>query len=203
VALLVAPKAPFEGPPASAEPLARRIEERHQGFADLTARFTQTYRSGLLGREVLERGVLSLKRPGRMRWEYREPERKLFVLNGKTSYFYVPADRQVIVREETDVRSLTSLLLAGRGDILARFAVTVEAETATGARLRLVPRDADPEVRQALLDVDASARIRALEFQDAQGNRSQFAFDDIRENVGLSDRMFEFEIPKGVEVITG
>ena len=59
--------------PSPAEALARRIEARHRGVRDLTARFVQTYRSGALGREVVEKGVLSLKPPSRMRWEYRDP----------------------------------------------------------------------------------------------------------------------------------
>jgi outer membrane lipoprotein-sorting protein len=69
--------------------------------------------------------------------------------------------------------------------------------------LRLLPRRDDPEVTQAVLVVDAEARIRAIEIQDAQGSRSRFDFAGLRENVGVKDAVFEFEIPKGVEVITG
>ena len=65
---------PSAGPSTPAEELARRLEQRHRTASDLTARFVQTYRSGLIGREVVERGVVSIKQPGRMRWEYREPE---------------------------------------------------------------------------------------------------------------------------------
>jgi outer membrane lipoprotein carrier protein len=205
VAVMLASSALANAPaPESADSLARRVEERHRRAADLTARFTQTYRSGLLGREVVERGVLSLKRPGRMRWEYRDPEKKVFVSDGKTFYFYVPADKQVIVRSQADERNLPSMLLAGRGDLLNHFEVAREPTSSpSGARLRLVPRRADPEIGRLFLDVDQDARIRVIEVEDAQGNLSRFAFDDIRENVGLPDRIFEFEVPKGVEVVTG
>ena len=54
-----------------------------------------------------------------------------------------------------------------------------------------------------LLDVDASARIRGITVLDAQGNRSTFAFDRFRENVGLGDGRFRFQVPKGVEVVSG
>ena len=138
------------GPPAraAAEALARRIEQKHRTLKDLTARFVQTYRSGMLGSAIVERGALSLKPPGRMRWEYRDPERKTFVSDGETFYFYVPADRQVIVREQADSRGIPALLLSGRGDILTQFAVTEEpAATAGLRRLRLVPADARPRDR--------------------------------------------------------
>lgn len=186
-----------------AEELARRIEEHHQKTRDLVARFTQTYRSGLLGRESVERGRLSLKRPGQMRWEYEEPEKKTFVSDGHRFFFYVPADRQVIVKEQHDERSLPAQLLAGR-EILASFEVSLEAEASPGlSRLRLVPRQDDAEVAEAILVVDAEARIRAVEIKDVQGSRSRFDFAEVRENVGLKDTLFEFTIPKGVEVIEG
>ena len=186
------------------EQLAVRIERKHRGLTGLTARFTQTYRSGMLGKAIVEKGSLSLKPPGRMRWEYRDPERKTFVSDGKTFYFYVPADRQVIVREQADSRGIPALLLSGRGDILSQFAVTEEGAPGPGVRrLRLVPRQPDPEIDHVLLDADDAARIRGITIVDAQGSRSQFAFDDFKENVTLKDSLFEFEVPRGVEVVTG
>ena len=186
-----------------AEHLARRVEEHHRRTRDLVARFTQTYRSGLLGRESVERGRVSLKRPGLMRWEYEQPERKTFVSDGHRFFFYVPADRQVIVKETRDERSLPSQLLSG-GEILASFEVSLEPEASGGlSRLRLVPREDDAEVAEAVLVLDAEARIRAIEIKDAQGSRSRFDFAEVRENVDLKDSVFEFVMPKGVEVIQG
>ena len=201
--LLSALSVPSPSPASPAEALALRIEARHRGVRDLSARFVQTYRSGALGREVVERGVLQVKPPGRMRWEYREPEKKTFVSDGKTSYFYVPAEKQVIRREQADSRDLPAMLLSGRADILSTFAVALETGQAGRQRLRLTPRKAAPEIEHLYVDVDEEARIRGILVIDAQGNRSQFVFDDIRENVGLQDRLFQFEVPRGVEVITG
>jgi outer membrane lipoprotein carrier protein len=185
-----------------AEDLARRVEERHRRAHDLVARFVQSYRSGLIGREVVERGHLSLKPGGRMRFEYEAPERKTFVSDGQRIYLYVPADRQVIVKVQDTERSLPARLLAG-GEILSHFAATLEPARGGFSRLRLVPRKDDPEVASAVLVVDADARIRAIEITDAQGGTSRFDFAEMRENVGVKDAVFRFEIPKGVEVITG
>jgi outer membrane lipoprotein carrier protein len=200
---LTAAPAPRAGSPA-AEELARRVEQRHRAIADLTARFVQTYRSGMIGREVVERGVVSIKRPGRMLWEYRQPEKKTFVADGKTFYFYVPADKQVIVRAQAKDKSLPAQLLSGQSDMLSGFTVTFEDNAPPGRRrLRLVPRKPDPDVEWLTLDVDEGDRIRAIALADVQGNRSRFEFDDIKENVGLKDRLFDFRVPPGVEVVTG
>ena len=188
----------------AAEALARRIDKRHQSLGDLTARFVQTYRSGLMQRQVVESGLLSIKRPGRMRWEYLKPEKKLFVADGKTFYFYVPADRQVIVTRPGGERGIPALLLAGRGSILSEFKVALESKALPGMRrLRLTPRKADPEVETVFVEVDERDRVRAIEVLDPQGNQSRFVFEDIRENVGLRDGLFQFRIPRGVEVVTG
>ena len=196
--------APAPAAVTPAEDLARRVEARHRTLVDMTADFVQTYRSGMLGRGIVEKGSLSLKPPGRMRWEYQKPEKKVFVSDGKTFYFYVPADRQVIVRAQADSRGIPALLMSGRGEILSTFAVTEEDAPSEGIRrLRLVPREADPEIDHVLLDVDASARIRGITVLDAQGNRSQVAFDRVKENVGLGDALFRFEVPRGVEVVSG
>jgi outer membrane lipoprotein carrier protein len=192
--------------PAASDPaqaLARRMEQRHRAAGDLTARFVQTYRSGLIGREIVERGVVSIKQPGRMRWEYQKPEKKTFVSDGKTFYFYVPADRQVIVRDQAGDRGVPALLLSGQGNLLQQFEAGMEVAPAGFARLRLVPRKPDPEIEKVFVDLDDAARIRAIQVFDAQGNVSRFDFDDIRENVGLKDRLFRFEIPRGVEVVSG
>ena len=66
-----------------------------------------------------------------------------------------------------------------------------------------MPRTPDPEIEHVLLDADAQARIRGITVVDAQGSRSQFTFDSFKENVGLRDSLFRFEVPRGVEVVAG
>ena len=206
ILLALLASAPVAAPPDAdlARGLVLKLEAHHARTADLVARFTQSYRSGMLGREVVERGVVSLKRPGRMRWEYKDPEAKLFVSDGKTFSFYVPADRQVIVSEQDEQRSLAARLLSGRGGLLDEFDASLDEPLEEGVfRLRLVPRRPQADVEGALLDVEPSGRIRSILLEDVQGNRTRFRFEGVRENTGLRDSLFRFEVPAGVEVIRG
>jgi len=188
----------------SAQGLVRAIQEHHARTADIVARFTQSYRSGMLGREIVERGVVSIKRPGLMRWEYKDPESKLFVSDGRTFYFYVPADRQVVVSEQDPRHSLAARLLSGQGGLLDEFEASLEEPLEEGVlRLRLVPRQPQADVERAIVDAEPGGRIRSILLEDVQGNRTRFRFEDVRENTGLADRLFRFEVPKGVEVIRG
>jgi outer membrane lipoprotein carrier protein len=189
---------------ALAESLLRKIEQRNARTSDLVARFTQSYRSGILGRETTERGVVSIKKPGRMRWEYKDPEPKLFVSDGRTFYFYVPADKQVIVSEQEGQRSLAARLLFGKSGLAEEFQASLEEPPEEGIlRVVLVPRHEQPDVVRATVDVEPSGRIRAILLEDVQGNRTRFRFENVRENTGLPDALFRFEVPKGVEVIRG
>jgi outer membrane lipoprotein carrier protein len=153
---------------------------------------------------VVERGVVSIKRPGRMRWEYKDPESKLFISDGRTFYFYVPSDRQVIVAEQDAERSLAARLLSGKGGILDEFSASLDEPLEEGVlRVRLVPRKEQAEVQRAFLDVEPSGRLRSILLEDLQGNRTRFRFEGLRENTGLPDKLFRFEIPPGVEVVRG
>src|ERR671916_825441 len=77
--------------------LARSLQERYQGIRDFSADFVHSYRGGVLRTQTRERGVVSVKKPGRMRWVYTSPERKEFVADGTKVYSYIPEDKQVIV----------------------------------------------------------------------------------------------------------
>ncbi len=200
--LLVA--APVAQSSDSARGLVRAIEQHHARTTDMVARFTQSYRSGMLGREIVERGTVSIKRPSRMRWEYKDPEPKLFVSDGRTFYFYVPADKQVVVSEQDEGRSLAARLLTRPGGILDEFEASLEEPLEEGVlRLRLQPREPQADVERATVDAEPGGRIRSVLLEDAQGNRTRFRFEDVRENTGLADGLFRFEPPKGVEVIRG
>jgi outer membrane lipoprotein carrier protein len=191
--------APILAQAATAEDLVQRLEQRNRRTASLQATFVQSYRSAALGRELVESGTLKLKRPGRMLWEYEEPEKKTFVSDGKTFYFYVPAERQVIVREQSGERGVAVKLLAGEAGILSQFNASLEGD----GRLVLVPKAADPELQRAFLELDPAARIVGIEIWDAQGNRSRFRFSKLKENPALDDALFRFRAPQGVTVVGG
>jgi outer membrane lipoprotein carrier protein len=202
--LLAAGSAAPAEDPGLAESLVKRIEQRQARTTDLVARFVQSYRSGLLGRELVERGVVSIKRPGRMRWEYQEPEKKLFISDGETFYFYVPEDKQVIVQEQDEQRSLATRLLFGQGGLLEEFEATLEEPLEERVlRVRLTPRREDAELERAYIDVEPSGLVRSILIEDVQGNRTRFRFEELKENTGLKDELFHFEVPSGVEVIRG
>ena len=92
--------------------VADGVDKHYNGLASLQAGFSETYRGGGLGRS--ESGTMWLKKPGRMRWEYDKPVKKLFVTDGKIAWFYVPGERQArraAVKSFDDLKSPLRYLL--------------------------------------------------------------------------------------------
>jgi outer membrane lipoprotein carrier protein len=186
------------------EVLAKSLQQRYDGIRDFTADFSQTYRGGVFRTRTVEQGTVSVKKPGLMRWQYLKPEKKEFVANGKKTYLYIPQDRQVIVNDaDTEGGSTSSLFLAGKGDIARDFTSTyVESPVAGTLALRLTPRRRQPDYEYLVVAVDpATLQIRGLVTHDAQGGDSTLTFTNLKENQGISDKVFEFRIPRGVDVV--
>ena len=76
---------------ASANAVRHALEARYQHARTLKAEFYERYSDGS-GGVAAESGVVYFSRPGRMRWEYESPEQKLFLVDGKNAWFYVPVD---------------------------------------------------------------------------------------------------------------
>ena len=186
--------------------LASALQQRYQGVRDFTADFVQTYRGGVLRTETRERGTVSVKKPGRMRWVYTSPERKEFVSDGQKIYSYIPEDRQVLVSQvpPENEASTPVLFLTGKGDIAKDFThAFVDSAVPGTLALKLTPRRSEPEYEYLIVAVNpVTLQIRALTTRDRQGGESTLRFDNLKENKGISDKDFAFSIPRGVDVIT-
>src|SRR5437016_14093567 len=111
VALLTAPLCAADAA-SDIKNLAAAVDAHYNHLRSLEAEFTEVYRGS--GMDRTESGTLWLKKPGKMRWEYRSPKEKLFVSDGKDAWFYLPGDKQVRktqVRKLDDLRSPLAFLL--------------------------------------------------------------------------------------------
>ena len=186
--------------------MAKSLQERYDGIKDFSATFVHSYRGGVLRTQTQERGTVSVKKPGRMRWVYTAPEKKEFVADGSKVYSYIPQDRQVIVSDvpPDNQASTPALFLAGKGDISRDFtAAYADGATPGTVALKLTPRRSEPEYEYLVVAVDpVSLQIRALTTKDRQGGESTLTFSNLKENQGIPDKEFAFRIPRGVDVIT-
>ena len=187
--------------------LAAKVQQRYSGIKDFQGDFVQTYEGGVLRTRTTERGTLAIKRPGRLRFTYTKPERKEFVSDGVRLYTHLVADKQVIVSPapSADSGDVPAMFLAGQSDLARDYTPSFTAlpGAANGlVTLKLVPKKADSEFESLGIGVDPKTlQIQFLTAVDKQGGRSSFTFTNLKENRGLSDKDFEFRIPRGVDVV--
>jgi outer membrane lipoprotein carrier protein len=188
--------------------LAAKVQQRYNGIKDIQGDFVQSYEGGVLRTKTTERGTVAIKRPGRMRFSYTKPEKKEFVSDGTRLYAHMVADKQVIVSPAPgpDQGDIPAMFLAGQSDLSRDYTPSFTAlpGAAPGlVTLKLIPKKPSADYESIGIGVDPNTlQIQFLTAVDSQGGRSSFSFTNLKENRGLSDKDFEFRIPRGVEVVT-
>lgn len=186
--------------------IADAVDRHYNKLNSLRTEFTEIYRGGGLTRT--ENGVMYLKKPGKMRWDYKTPQQKLFVTDGKTAWFYVPGERQArrtSVKNLDDFRSPLRYLL-GKTKLEKEFnglsIVTADQPSTPGdIILRGVPKGMEDRVQESRLEVTPDGEIVRISLEELDGTYTEFRFHNERENVQLADKMFRFVPPAGVEVM--
>jgi outer membrane lipoprotein carrier protein len=188
--------------------IAQAVDERYNHLHSLQSDFTEIYRGA--GMERTESGTLWLKKPGKMRWQYRSPREKLFLSDGKDAWFYVPGERQVrrtAVKKLDDLRSPLAFLLGKTKLEKELQALSLASDVAPLAPedvvLRGVPKSLVDRVSQVLLEITPEHWISRIIIEAVDGSVTEYRFTNQRENVAVTDQQFQFAVPDGVEVIDG
>ena len=188
--------------------IADKVDQRYNHLQTLEAQFSETY-SGA-GMTRTESGMLTLKKPGRMRWDYEQPRPKMFLTDGTTAWFYVPGERQVrraSVKQLDDLRSPLRYLL-GKTKLEKEF---VGLSLASNEKplydgdivLQGIPKSLADRAANTLLEVSGDGLIRRIVIDQLDGSVTEFRFLQQKENVQVPDKRFQFTPPPGVEVVQG
>ena len=186
----------------SAEDVAVSLQRKYDSIRDFSTDFVHRYEGGPLRRKREERGTLLVKKPGKMRWNYKAPDEKVFVSDGVRLIQFFPQDNRAIVGPVPNDDEAAVLFLAGRGNLTRDFNVSFAPGTPTESwTLRLEPKRRQPEYDW--LEITArrdTFGLQSLTVAEQQGSRSTFQFSNFKENPGLADKEFVFSIPRGAEV---
>jgi len=191
---------------ADVKAIATAVDAHYNHLRTLEAEFTELYRGS--GMERTESGTLWLKKPGKMRWEYRSPKEKLFVSDGKTAWFYVPEDRQArksSAKKLEDLRSPLAFLL-GKTKLekelrALSLAPDVEPLESGDVVLRGVPKGLEDQISEIVLEVTPDKRIARLIMQEVDGASTEYRFSDQKEDVSIQDARFGFKPPAETEIV--
>lgn len=215
----------FAGPSPTAADVARALEKAYAGIQDVQTSFTQKTVIAGINREQKGSGELFLKRPASatamFRFNYTKPSQQI-VSNGKQLWFYLPANRQVMVGTIADMfkgnNAIALSYLTGLGHVSRDFEVTFAKEPRDSNgnyQLELKPKKATPALAMLQLTVSAEAVDRYMAYgtvqdlfpivasivHDVAGNQTRIDYARAKVNKGLSGSKFTFKIPEGVEII--
>ena len=191
--------------PADLKRFLDQVQSRYEGLQDFRAHFTQETRVQTAPVAEKASGEVFFRKPGQMRWNYEKPEPQEIVISRGKLWQYVPGDHQVVV-QGFDAARVEYTFLTGVGKIARDFKPRwSRPKTRPGDRLTyidLLPRDEQASFSKVTLGVRSSDhRILATEVTDLFGNVTVIRFENLRDNLKLSNETFVFKVPKGVDVI--
>ena len=187
----------------TASSLAHKVDTHYNHLSSLQARYTERYTG--LGQDRTETGLLTLQKPGRMRWAYDTPRGKLFLLDGKSAIFYTPGDSQaqrLPAKQLDDLRSPLRFLL-GHTELAKELDHLALTLVEGGYTLSGVPKGMSQRVRSLALTVDATGAIHAMRLEELDGATTTFTFTNQHENVPVHPADFTFAPPPGITIVTG
>jgi outer membrane lipoprotein carrier protein len=207
------------------------FEARYRSARTLQATFLERYTENEQTVRT-EAGTAYFRRPGRMRWEYEAPERDLFLVDGKTAWFYVPSDHSVTrvpAKQSADWRTPLALLagemkvsrVCARVEMAERERATGEGNVVLRCQVRGASADgADPHNDRQDADLPASpsgrkgdtvffeivadtGELARLLVRQSGGVQVEFRFENWRMNPPVPDSLFRFDVPLGVAIVNG
>lgn len=182
--------------------LLKGVESRYNRAQTLEVRFAETY-SGLGRGARTETGVLYLRKPGRMRWEYTQPAGKLFVSDGKQVYLYLPGENRVEkmkLKDTEDMRAPLAFLL-GKLNFEKEFQNLQARAEGDGSLVTAEPKSDSLPYSKVEFLVSATFEIRKLHIVGQDQSVLDFAFESEKLNPPLANSMFQFQPPAGAQIV--
>ena len=175
---------------------AGELQSRLNQVHVLSADFTQTVTSAG-GKNVQQgSGKIQIKRPNLFRMDTQLPQETQILADGKTLWYYDPFVQQVTAQWVKDAVNDTPFVLLTSNDNSHwnQYSVTQQADTFV-----LKPKSAKSNIRQFDIRVDSSGVLKNFSTTEKDGQTNLYVLRNIT-NQTLSDNLFQFTPPKGVEL---
>lgn len=182
---------------------AGAVEQLRQ-FLDTTrslrAEFTQTVLAKNR-KPQQSSGVLSISRPGKLRWEIVKPYPQLMVGDGEKFWIYDRELAQVTIKKAGKALGGTpAAILSGNNDLERNFTLSDVGVSDGLSWVEAVPIKTDGGFEKLRLGF-AGADLRGMELYDSFGQITHLRFSQLERNPVISPAQFRFVPPAGVDVV--
>jgi outer membrane lipoprotein carrier protein len=146
-------------------------------------------------------GKLVLKRPGKFWWQYAEPNKQLIVSDAFKVWIYDEDLAQVTVNKVDSSLSNAPIMLLGTDTPLDAEFKLKELGLSDGIYwVELTPKKSESDFELIYLGLKKGV-LAAMELRDNFGQATQIKFQDSKVNLPVENKLFNFEPPKGVDVL--
>ncbi len=182
--------------------LLKGVEARYNKAKTLQVLFKEEYTPPGHSHRT-ESGILMLRKPGRMRWDYAQPAGKLFVSDGKLLWLYTPSENRVEkmkFQESDDMRAPLAFLL-GKLHFDKEFRNLQGKQEGADTRITAEPKTDNLPYSAVEFLVASDGHIKEVKVTGFDKSILHFTFDQERVDPTLDDKLFNFQMPKGAELV--
>ncbi len=189
----------------SASDLLKQIQNTY-GCGSFQARFEQT--STLKAMDITDTasGRAYFMEPGKMRWEYVEPEPQQIITDGTRLWIFKPQENQVLAGDVSD------LFGDGQGVSFLAAISTIEEKNQVSIdqnrqkpgyyTLKLVPENKTADLEAIYFYVSRqSGLVQELETINVYDDLTRIVFSDIQLGGAIDAALFAFSPPEGADVM--
>ena len=193
---------------ARLDALLKSVESRYNRAKTLQVVFHEEYTPQGKPRRS-ESGTLMLRKPRLMRWDYDQPKGKLFVSDGKYLWLYTPSENRaekMKFQETEDLRAPLAFLL-GKLNFEKEFRSLEGQPEGPGGpqgrdtRIKANPKTDNLPYSAVEFVVTADSRIKEVKVTGFDHSILNFVFDGEKMDPTLDGKLFQFQVPKGAELV--
>jgi len=184
-----------------------KLQKKYKNTNSFTSQFEQNFHPAMLNKTAHSSGQVLFKKPGQMRWNYKAPNKKAFIINNSSLIVYNAKDKSAYQNKCFKQNSLTSSLsfLWGMGDLNKKFDAKEfngRFGDKTDLHIRFKPKEKNSHFRKLILVLDPkSYQIKQSIIVDWQNNINQFIYSDFKTNPQLPKNIFNFKTPENITLM--
>ena len=207
LSLLSLPACVFSDELPAVGDIAQKLQSSYEKTKDLKADFVQEATIKSIKKTQREEGIVFFKNPKNMLWEYTKPQGKKLIINSQKAWLYLSQEKVVYTQKSESIFQSKFLInfFSGSGklknDFVIKYAEPKALDKDGNYLLVLIPREKTSACNLVKLTIDKNNfYILQISFDDVMGNSTTLKFFNISVNTGLSQKMFQFKPPAGVQI---
>lgn len=176
------------------------LQTKLNAMRSLTANFKQTVKTK--ERELSRStGTMALERPGRFRWQTKDPMAQLVVADGQKLWVYdVDLEQVTVKKQDSSLEGTAALFLSGYDNTVTRDFDVTESVSGNQQAYDLHSKSHKANFLRLKL-IFTQDVLTSIEMYDQLGQHTIVNLSNVKANPKVAASLFQFKPPKGMDVV--